>query len=103
MTLFFYLIFGHALADYPLQGDFLASAKNHTAPVSGVAWEHALFFHALIHAGIVAMFTGSVAVAVAELIAHMVIDYQKCAGRLTFQQDQYLHIFCKFVWAYLLS
>ena len=34
----FWLMVGHALADYPLQGDFLAKAKNRTAPIPGVPW-----------------------------------------------------------------
>lgn len=32
------LVAGHALADYPLQGDFLARAKNRTAPIAGFPW-----------------------------------------------------------------
>lgn len=35
MELLFILIAGHALADYPLQGDFLAKGKNHKAPIAG--------------------------------------------------------------------
>jgi hypothetical protein len=32
------LIAGHALADYPLQGDFLSRAKNRSAPIPGFPW-----------------------------------------------------------------
>lgn len=32
------LLAGHALCDYPLQGDFLAKAKNRAAPLPGVPW-----------------------------------------------------------------
>lgn len=37
-ALFAALVAGHALADYPLQGDFLARAKNRAAPIPGVPW-----------------------------------------------------------------
>jgi hypothetical protein len=36
------LLVDHALADYPLQGDFLARAKNHTAPIPGISWYQSL-------------------------------------------------------------
>jgi hypothetical protein len=46
MTLFFWLLVGHAIADYPLQGDFLAKAKNYTLAIPGIPWQQALFWHA---------------------------------------------------------
>jgi hypothetical protein len=36
------LLVDHALADYPLQVDFLARAKNHAAPIPGISWYQAL-------------------------------------------------------------
>ena len=36
LEMFSLMIFGHALADYPLQGEFLAKSKNRTAPVPAV-------------------------------------------------------------------
>jgi hypothetical protein len=36
--LFGALVAAHALCDYPLQGDFLARAKNRAAPIAGVPW-----------------------------------------------------------------
>lgn len=100
MTLFLLLV-GHALADYPLQGDFLAKAKNRTAPITGVPWWQALAAHAAIHAGFVAVITGSVALGLAEFVAHFVIDDAKCRGRLSFNADQALHVACKVAWAVL--
>ena len=47
------LLCGHALCDYPLQGDFLARGKNHTDPIPGIPWVHCLVAHALIHGGMV--------------------------------------------------
>lgn len=92
------LLVGHALADYPLQGDFLSRAKNRVAAIAGVPWYQALGAHSLIHAGIVGAITGSVWLAAAEFVSHFVIDDLKCTGRLTFNQDQSLHMVCKLVW-----
>lgn len=115
IALLFYLIVAHCLADYPLQGDFLARAKNQTAPLPGVPWQIALFAHAMIHAGFVAALTGSLLIGSAELVAHMAIDYAKSDGWLgkawpgswqepeansrAFWHDQALHIACKVAWA----
>lgn len=97
------LLFGHALADYPLQGDFLSKAKNRLAPIPGVPWYQALGAHAAIHAGFVGVITGSPILAAAELVAHSLIDDAKCAGRLTFNQDQAAHVICKVLWVALIA
>lgn len=99
MTLFFWLMVGHAVADYPLQGDFLARAKNHTAPIPGIPWQQALFWHALMHGGAVALITHSVALGLAETFVHMTIDFCKCQGWADFNADQALHVTCKVAWA----
>ena len=100
MTLLFALLVGHALADYPLQGDFLARGKNHKAPLPGVPFYHCLVAHALIHGGMVALLTRNVWLGVAETIVHMAIDYGKCDGRYGLDVDQSLHILCKTVWVF---
>lgn len=92
------LAVGHALADYPLQGDFLAKAKNRTAPIPGVPWYQALGAHALIHGGVVAALTGVLWLGVAEAVAHFIIDDAKCRGRIDFNQDQALHLAFKAAW-----
>lgn len=92
------LIVGHALCDYPLQGDFLSRAKNHTAPLSGVPWWQALGAHAVIHGGMVGLLTGSLWLGIAETVVHFAIDRGKCAGRYGYNVDQGLHIVCKLVW-----
>jgi hypothetical protein len=96
----FALLIGHTLADYPLQGDFLSRAKNRAAPIAGVPWYQALGAHALIHAGFVWAITGVWWLGLAEGLAHAVIDDRKCAGRLSFNQDQALHAVCKVAWAF---
>lgn len=95
------LFAGHALCDYPLQGDFLARGKNAFAPLPGVPWYQCLLAHALIHAGMVQIITGSSALAFAEFIIHWFTDYAKCEGKLTFNQDQAIHYGCKALWAIL--
>lgn len=92
------LICGHALCDYPLQGDFLARGKNHTAPIPGVPWQQCLIAHALIHGGMVTLVTESIGLGIAEFVAHTFIDYGKSNGDYGFNADQALHIICKILW-----
>lgn len=98
VTLLFWLLIGHAICDYPLQGEFLARGKNHRAPLPGYSWRVLLSAHAAIHAGAVALATQSVLLAAAEFTAHWLIDHAKCAGRIDFEADQALHVLCKFAW-----
>lgn len=104
MDPFLWMLIGHALADYPLQGDWLAKAKNPTLElVAGeVIWLGALSCHAAIHAGAVRLATGSWALAGAEFAAHWAIDYWKCRGGLRYNGDQALHLLCKVIWAGML-
>ena len=92
------LIGAHALADYPLQGDFLAKAKNRTAPIPGVPWCQAMAAHSAIHGAFVALITGIWWLFIAEAAIHWITDDAKCRGRLSFNQDQGIHIACKAVW-----
>lgn len=92
------LIAAHALADYPLQGDFLARAKSRAAPVAGVPWWQALGAHAAIHGGFVGLITGLWWLGVAEAAVHALTDDAKCRGRITFNQDQAIHVACKLAW-----
>lgn len=96
--MFLALCVGHFIADYPLQGDFLARAKNRTSPVPGVPWQQALGAHAAIHGGVVWLITGLWWLGVIELVLHALIDDEKCRGRISFNHDQALHLLCKAVW-----
>lgn len=93
------LLLGHALGDYALQGDFMAKAKNRFAPIPGVPWYQAMGSHAVIHAGFVFLITQSPLLAAIEAIVHFITDDAKCAGKLSFNQDQAIHVACKFVYA----
>jgi hypothetical protein len=97
------MIVGHAVADYPLQGEFLARAKNRAESLPGVPWYHGLLSHAAIHGGAVGLVTGSVTLGLAEFVAHALIDDAKCMGRFGYNVDQALHIACKVVWATALA
>lgn len=100
-TMLCLLVVAHALCDYPLQGDFLARAKNRTAPIPGVPWWQALTAHAVIQAGAVGVITGSLGLALAEGALHWITDDLKCRGRISFNTDQAIHISCKVLWAFL--
>jgi Protein of unknown function (DUF3307) len=91
---------GHALCDYPLQGDFLSRGKNHKTPFTGMAWQQLLLAHCLIHMGMVLLITGSIWLALAELVIHYATDWAKCDGRINFNTDQAIHYTCKLLWAY---
>lgn len=105
LWVFAMLLGWHALADYPLQGDFLARAKNHTAPIPGVPWYQALGAHAVIHGVGVMYITGSLMLGVGEVVVHCVIDWTKCsnpADDTTFNIDQAFHVASKLLWVALL-
>lgn len=94
-----FIAFGaHALADFPLQGDFLSKGKNPVNGIADVPWWVCMAAHALIHGLFVTLVFGKLSLGVAEFVIHFVIDYVKCYGKLTFVSDQVLHLVCKMVW-----
>jgi hypothetical protein len=110
LLIFFKLLIGHALADFPLQGDFLARGKNrHSVNMPppgakpGAIWPYCLTAHSLIHAGTVWIITGSVELALIECVAHWVIDFAKCENDITLHQDQFLHVLCKLFYAFAIA
>ena len=92
------LIAGHALADYPLQGDFLSKAKNRSAPITGVPYWQAMGAHVIIHGAIVAFVTGIWWLFFAEAAIHWLTDDAKCTGKISYNQDQAIHLACKVLW-----
>ena len=92
------LLAGHALADYPLQGEFMANAKNRNTQVGALFWPWVLPCHALIHGAFVAVITGSVALGVAETAVHGVTDWLKCENKINIHVDQAIHVACKVLW-----
>lgn len=90
VLILFLLLAVHWLADYPLQGEFLANAKQ-----NGPLRAYHLVAHAGIHGGGVALVTGSVWLGLLEWALHTAIDELKIKGKTTFAQDQALHVVCK--------
>ncbi|WDS62185.1 hypothetical protein [Pseudomonas phage D6] len=103
LELLFLLCIGHALADYPWQGEFVSQAKNRNTAVGKVYWKWVLPQHGLIHALPIYVVTGSVLLAFAEFICHTIIDFFSCEGKISFRTDQLLHLGCKVLWVVLLA
>lgn len=98
----FLLFAGHALMDYPLQGEFLSTCKNRhllyklqdpSRPRE--IWPWCMTAHCLIHAFTVWAITGCFITCVVEFVLHWIIDFAKCENWTTFTQDQALHYICK--------
>lgn len=100
MDIFFLLVFGHALGDFALQSDSLITKKSRKN--NKESWYIFLAAHAIIHGGFVGFLTGSFQLAVAETIAHFVIDFGKCEGKIGLKIDQLLHVACKLLWVLLI-
>lgn len=108
-ALLFAFTIGHALADYPLQGKFLAIRKNrHIKSIDYIGdspaslWVYCLTAHSLVHAGAVWVITGSAAFGFAEFVLHWLIDFAKCEKWTDFHQDQGLHLLSKVLYVALI-
>ena len=106
MEILFWLLFGHALADFSLQSDTMAKGKNRhrkTDPPPGAKYQPMWFYwltsHALIHGGIVGIITHIWWLGLLEAICHWGIDFFKCENKYGIHTDQGLHILCKIIWA----
>jgi hypothetical protein len=107
--LFLKLMMGHALADFALQSPDMAKGKNRNRkPDMAVVppgqtyqptWVYWLTAHALIHGLVVWLITGQWWLAVAETVAHWLIDFGKCDNYYGIHVDQGLHVACKVLWA----
>lgn len=101
ISMFCLLIAGHALADFPLQGDTTAVNKNRHAKTELQKHVPAFYWlgsHAIIHGAAVGLITGSVGLGIAETIMHGMIDFGKCEKLYSIHIDQFLHVLCKIVW-----
>lgn len=111
-TLFFLMIAGHAVCDFGLQGEWMATNKNrHTRrnfPAEKLAsmeiiWPHLLFAHAITHGLSVYLVSHSLKLGIFETLSHMAIDFGKCERWYGFHVDQFLHIGTKVLWVFLFS
>lgn len=102
IEIFAWLLIGHAIADYPMQTEWVARAKQPGFTFDGEAiWPSVLACHAGIHAGAVKLVTGSWLLAGLEFVAHAGIDYSRGRGLLSYNGDQAAHVGCKVAWAAL--
>ena len=103
LPLFILLLFGHCLADYPLQTDKLALGKCPGSSIAGVHWTYWLAGHAGTHALVGAILTNNIGLGSAEFILHSIIDICKCKGCFNLAVDQILHAACKVAWVIILA
>jgi hypothetical protein len=112
-ALLFFLVAAHALADYALQTEAIATCKCRGSdnPVAkSVPWYYWLTAHAFLHGaavGAVLRWFGLgwdevVAFAAAETAVHWLIDWGKCERWYGIHVDQGLHVGCKFAWVAVL-
>jgi hypothetical protein len=109
-ALFFAFLIGHAVADFPLQGTFLAIGKERHGDLEKLTgtvwprgvWLYCLTMHSLIHGGAVWLISGSAALGFVELALHWLIDFAKSSRWTNFYIDQGLHVVCKIGYAFYL-
>lgn len=90
---FILLVFAHFLCDFALQNDFVAKFKaRYIEGKYNPMWYWVLPAHAGIHALAVLLITHSVILSLFMFITHTAIDYTKCAGKISFNKDQTLHL-----------
>lgn len=104
--LMFWLLVIHALADFPLQSEWMVMSKvrgskhpDSSSRRPDLIWIHVLSSHAMVHGGGVALITQNIWLGFAEFVAHWIIDFLKGEGVYGFHTDQFLHITCKVAWA----
>ena len=102
LALFAAFVVMHALADFPLQGDYLARQKSRRLADSRSDWLTALTAHCVIHAGGVWLVSGSLAFAAVELGLHGLIDLGRSEDKFGIVADQFLHLICKLAYTLLL-
>lgn len=113
-ALLFFLVATHALMDYALQTETIATCKCRDCdrPVAkSVPWYYWMTAHAVLHGAAVGAVVrwfgfGWDAVAVtasAEAVVHWLIDHGKCEKWYSIHVDQGLHVACKVAWLALLA
>ena len=111
-TIFFLLLCGHAVADFALQNEWVATNKNRhvrdkfTAEQKAqfqIVWPWLLSAHCFHHGLMVFLATQKIELAVAETVAHAAIDYGKTENWYGFHADQILHLITKIIWVALIG
>lgn len=110
----FFLLAGHALMDYSLQTEAMATCKSRRAklPLQRIVpWYYWLTAHAVLHGLAVGLIVRwfdydwplAVGFALAETGTHWFIDFLKCEQVFNIHIDQALHLVCKVIWWGLLA
>lgn len=111
-TTLFLLICGHALADFALQTEWIATNKNrHMRKLLSpedqkrmqVIWPHLLTAHSLHHGLMVFLVTQRLSLGIAETTVHWLTDFAKCEKWFGFHTDQALHIAAKVLWVVMIT
>jgi len=111
LLMLFLLAGGHALGDFALQSDWVATNKNRNIrlrmPIeerarTQVIWPWLLGAHSFHHGLIVFLITQRPAFGVAETICHVITDFGKCEKWFGFHADQVIHLVTKAAWAGLI-
>ncbi len=109
--LIFLLFCGHAVGDFALQNEFVATNKNRHVrdrftpdqlSKMEVIWPWLLSAHAMHHGIIVYLITQNFWICFLETLFHALIDYGKCERWYNFHADQYLHLLNKIIWAVMI-
>lgn len=103
LNLFAAFVVMHALADFPLQGSYLARQKFRRLADSRSDWLVALSAHCVIQAGGVWLVSGSLALGIVELVLHGLIDLAKGEDKFGLATDQLLHVACKLAYVGVLT
>lgn len=107
--MFFLLVVSHAVADFVLQNETMVAGKNRNHKIHSLkgenfpAWYYWLPAHGLVHGGLVFLVTNNLYLGLIETALHSLLDFLKCEGKLTFHQDQALHILCKVAYCIFLG
>lgn len=101
MAVLFWLLVGHAAADWQFQS--AAHSRDKNPLLSPSLWFYAMSAHCLVNAGAVAWATGSIVLGVFEFGTHFLIDVLKCYTLIDRNVDQALHFLCKLCWAFVAS
>ena len=109
MEQLFLFIVAHAVCDFVLQGEAMGSGKNRRREMAAVRgpgfppWYYWLGAHGITHGGAVYLISGLWPLGALEAAIHVAIDFMKCEGRLSFNQDQGLHLVCKLAYVAILA
>ena len=110
--LFFLLLAGHAIADFAIQTEFVATNKNRHVRLKyspevrakmEIIWPHLLTAHSLHHGLFVFLITGNLLASCLEVVIHWITDFGKCERWYGFHADQAIHVLTKALWTYLIT